>query len=98
MYPTSCTTRITWEQLHAQFGSRSDLRNFKRAFRQAVAAVKEVWPEICTCPGACDPKRQGCRVRESKGRGQRSGFRGYILEPGVCAPRESAWFDTRGNV
>lgn len=97
LYKVPCTTRITWEQLHAQFGSRSDLRNFKRAFRQAVSAVKEVWPEVCTCKGTCDPKRNACRVRESKGRGQRTGFRGYVLEPGVCAPRESVWFDTRGK-
>ena len=97
LYKVPCTTRITWEQLHAQFGSRTDLRDFKRKFRTAVAAVKEVWPEVCTCKGTCDPSRQACRVRESKGRGQRTGFRGYILEPGVCAPRASNHTDSRGK-
>lgn len=93
MYKTTGTTRITWEQLYGQFGSRTSLRDFKRKFRRAVAAVKEVWPEICTCPGECDPKRAACRVRECKGTGQRSGFHGYVFEPGLCPPRESAWFD-----
>lgn len=37
--------RISWEQLRQQFGSESELRNFKIQFRRALAEALEVYPE-----------------------------------------------------
>ena len=35
---------ITWQQLYRQFGSDSELKEFKRKFKLAVAEVVEVYP------------------------------------------------------
>lgn len=37
--------RISWEQLRQQFGSESELRNFKIQFRHALAEALKVYPE-----------------------------------------------------
>lgn len=58
-------TRITWEQLHNQFGSDSSLRKFKENFARALELVLEV--EI------------GGRVEIVSEGTQRRGFKGVIL-------------------
>lgn len=44
---------ITWQQLYRQFGSDSELKEFKRKFKLAVAEVVEVYP----CRITLEPQR-----------------------------------------
>lgn len=85
LYQITRESRITWDQLHQQFGSSSDIRDFKRKFRSALELVREVYPEA--------------RIYEQDGDSQRSGFKGYLLKPGSPRASDSAFMrDTRGSV
>lgn len=59
---------VSWDQLHAQFGSAAELKGFKRIFRKALALVLEVYPEA--------------RIYEQVPTSQRKGFSGFVLKPG----------------
>lgn len=64
--------RLNWVQLHDQFGSASDLPQFKRNFRRALATVKDVYP--------------GANVTEvGEGERTRTGFKGLVLNPSMAA-------------
>ena len=39
------TTPISWQQLHEQFGSGTELKDFTRKFKHALAEAKAVYPE-----------------------------------------------------
>lgn len=67
--------RISWEQLRQQFGSESELRNFKPKFRQALEDVLVVYPEA--------------NVSEF-GLGRRGGTHGLLLKLSKNAV-ESTW-------
>lgn len=71
-------TRISWEQLYAQFGSEiSELYDFKKQFRKALTKALEYYPQA--------------RVKEAgAGRGKTNGFKGLILSPSPLAvpPKE----------
>lgn len=67
--------KITWEQLHAQFGSTTPLRSFKPIFRTALTAALEVYPEANV-------------VEEGSNRGK--GFKGLVLKASRNA-LETAW-------
>lgn len=45
LYGRSKPSRVTWKQLHEQFGSQADLKRFKITFREALAKAKEVYPQ-----------------------------------------------------
>lgn len=64
---------ITWEQLYAQFGSKSQsLAEFKKSFRVALETVKEHYP--------------GANVREmGTGQGKTKGFKGLVLYRSIPA-------------
>lgn len=67
---------VTWEQLHAQFGSNDSLGSFRQSFRKALAVAQAEYP--------------AARIKEM-GRENRSGFRGFLLkrsEPAI-APRST---------
>lgn len=59
-------TRISWEQLHEQFGSTTEMRDFRRKFAQALELAKTVYPEA----NATIVRRMGGR-----------GFSGLLLQP-----------------
>lgn len=60
-------TRISWEQLAAQFGSQASTgKKFRETFREGLSRALSVYPEA--------------RVSEA-GAGARTGFRGIILHP-----------------
>ena len=44
---------VTWQQLYQQFGSDSELKEFRRKFKVAVEEVTAVWP----CKITCGPQR-----------------------------------------
>lgn len=60
-------SRVTWNQLHEQFGSSTNQRQFKQLFRGALDMTKRVFPEA--------------KVEEASGASQRRGFRGLVLSP-----------------
>lgn len=64
---------ITWEQLYAQFGSKSQsLTEFKKSFRAALETVKEYYP--------------GANIREmGTGQGKTKGFKGLVLYRSIPA-------------
>lgn len=66
LYGRSKPSRITWKQLHAQFGSQADLKRFKITFRQALEKAKEVYPQA--------------RILEYNAE-TRGGFHGFHLYP-----------------
>lgn len=68
LYQIKQDSRISWTQLHAQFGSTAPLKSFKRTFRAALELVMEVYPEA--------------RIYEQHPASQRRGFSGYLLKPG----------------
>lgn len=43
---------ITWQQLYDQFGSDSEMKEFRRRFKRSVAAVLEVYPQARITCGA----------------------------------------------
>ncbi|WP_145007904.1 replication protein RepA [Kocuria marina] len=45
LYSIKMPVRISWAQLHQQFGSSGDVVRFKAKFRAALEQVKEVYPE-----------------------------------------------------
>lgn len=68
LYKIRQDSYVSWEQVHAQFGSNSSLRDFKRTFRKALALVMEVYPEA--------------RIYEQLPTSQRKGFSGFTLKRG----------------
>lgn len=80
LYKITRESRISWKQLHEQFGSSTDLSDFKRKFRKALALVMEVYPEA--------------RIYEQKSISQRGGFSGYLLKPGSGSATESEFFSS----
>lgn len=67
LHGMSSPSRVTWTQLHEQFGSADNVRRFKPLFRSALDLVRKVYP--------------GAQIKESSGGTQRSGFKGYVLSP-----------------
>lgn len=80
LYQITRESRISWRQLHEQFGSSTDLSDFKRKFRTALALVLEVYPEA--------------RIYEQKSASQRGGFSGYLLKPGSGSATESEFLSS----
>lgn len=66
LYGRSKPSRVTWKQLHEQFGSQADLKRFKITFREALTKAKEVYPQA--------------RILEYNA-DSRSGFHGFHLYP-----------------
>lgn len=66
LYGRSKPSRITWKQLHQQFGSQANIRRFKITFREALEKAKEVYPEA--------------RILEYKAKTS-SGFHGFHIYP-----------------
>lgn len=75
LYSVNGKARMSWEQLHQQFGSTTDIRDFKRIFRQGLELALQVYP--------------GARVEEAQSKTQRRGFNGLILSEGSPLPVES---------
>ena len=70
LHQEKSSPRINWAQLQGQFGSSSDLSEFKKSFRKALDEVLEVTPSYKT------------RIREEgNGRGKSTGFKGIRLNP-----------------
>lgn len=80
LFQMSDVSRISWTQLYEQFGSVSDMRDFKRQFRKALELVQEVYPEA--------------KIKEEQGATQRKGFSGYVLRPGTPKAIESSFHDS----
>lgn len=66
LYGRSKSSRVTWKQLHEQFGSQMELKHFKVEFRKALAKALEVYPEARILE--CNAKTKG-------------GFEGFLLKP-----------------
>lgn len=67
LYKRNGISRVSWNQLHEQFGSSGDLKHFKQTFREALATVLESYP--------------GARIEEQNTGKRRKGFRGFIIYP-----------------
>lgn len=80
LYQMPRESRISWTQLYQQFGSVSEMREFKRAFRKALKLVEAVYPEA--------------RITEEQGKTQRKGFSGFLLRPGSPEPIASSFHDS----
>lgn len=80
LYHMPRESRISWTQLHQQFGFVSEVREFKRKFRAALKLVEVVYPEA--------------RITEEKSKSQRKGFSGFLLRPGSPEPIASAFHDS----
>lgn len=59
------TSRVTWAQLHQQFGATVPLPRFKQLFRRSLDVALQAYPTA--------------RIRESVGEHRRRGFKGYWL-------------------
>lgn len=66
LYGRSKPSRVTWKQLHAQFGSQAELKRFKITFREALVKAKEAYPQA--------------RIVEYKAE-SRGGFHGFHIYP-----------------
>lgn len=75
---------VSWEQLHAQFGSNDRLPSFKLSFRKALETALAEYP--------------AARIQEM-GADSRSGFRGFLLlkSPPAIAPRAEAGADAKSG-
>ena len=58
-------TRITWAQLHEQFGSTSPLKRFKQVFREGLETALKVYPEA--------------QIKEAHGSNRVKGFKGFYI-------------------
>lgn len=66
LYGRSKPSRVTWKQLHQQFGSTAELKRFKITFRQALVKAQEVYPQARIVEYNADT---------------RTGFHGFYLYP-----------------
>lgn len=66
LYGVNGPTRITWDQLYGQFGSTTDIYDFRRKFAKALEIAKTVYPEA----NATITKRENGK-----------GFSGLFLQP-----------------
>lgn len=62
-----CTkrSRITWAQLHEQFGSTAPMKRFKQLFRDGLETALKVYPEA--------------QIKESHGSNKIKGFKGFYI-------------------
>lgn len=67
LYRVEGHSRVTWNQLHDQFGSTAPMKRFKQQFREALQVALQVYPEA--------------QIRESKGTSRTGGFHGFHLFP-----------------
>jgi hypothetical protein len=67
-------TRVTWAQLHEQFGSTAPMNRFKQVFRDALETALLVYPEA--------------QIKESHGTNRTKGFKGFHLSSSPD-PRDS---------
>lgn len=58
--------RVTWGQLHEQFGCTAPMKRFKQLFRDALDTALLVYPEA--------------QITESAGTSRTKGFKGYVLQ------------------
>lgn len=73
-------TRVTWVQLHEQFGSTSTMSRFKQVFREGLQTALLVYPEA--------------QIKESHGTNRVKGFKGFHLAASPD-PRDSKTPDER---
>lgn len=76
LYSHSHSSRISWRQVHEQFGSQAELKRFKITFRQGLAKALEVYPEA--------------RILEYGADERGNGFKGFILHPSPDPRRQLA--------
>lgn len=81
LYRCDGHTRVTWEQLHHQFGSTAPLKRFKQHFRDALTVALMVYSEA--------------QIKEDHGTDRLSGFKGFHLSPSPD-PRDSKTPDETG--
>lgn len=68
LYRRTQMSRVSWLQLHKQFGTTADQYKFKQTFRKALTKAQEVYPQA--------------RIVESEGDGRSNkGFHGFLLYP-----------------
>lgn len=68
LYRRTKMSRVSWPQLHKQFGTTADQYKFKQTFRNALTKAQEVYPQA--------------RIVESEGDGRSDrGFHGFLLYP-----------------